>query len=212
VLSTAHIDRVAAFSLLISMPKGQLTTAQIVKFLNKAKPTALKIMTEFKAIGLADMDDVIIEGVNPQTGISYKTHSKQITLKEEFKWFLEEEFDKLREGFVATDNRAYMNIDEDATEKEKQKQEASQEPRKENRAHILTIFWQVYDQLEKQAQQNPANHMSNDKDTVSHYELHKALLASGQFYQGDATQVISDMVKDGRLKVVAYDTYRRIKS
>ena len=26
--------------------------------------------------------------------------TKQITLKEEFKWFLSEEFDKLREGFI----------------------------------------------------------------------------------------------------------------
>jgi hypothetical protein len=61
VLSTAHIDRVAVFSLLISMPKGKLTTDEIMKFLNKSKYYALKTMTEFKAIGLADMDDVDIQ-------------------------------------------------------------------------------------------------------------------------------------------------------
>jgi hypothetical protein len=50
-------------------------------------------------------------GISEVTGLPYKTYSKQITLKEEFKWFLEEEFDKLRQGFVATGNRAYMNLD-----------------------------------------------------------------------------------------------------
>ena len=120
VLSTAHIDRVSAFSLLISMPDGKLTTSQIMKFLNKSKHSALKTMTEFKAIGLADMNDIQIDGISEVTGIPYKTYSKQITLKEEFKWFLEEEFDKLRQGFVATDNRAYMNLDKN---KEKDKKE-----------------------------------------------------------------------------------------
>jgi predicted transcriptional regulator len=58
VISTAHIDRVAVFSLLTSLPEGKLTTDQIIKFLNKSRHYALKTMTEFKAIGLVDMDDV----------------------------------------------------------------------------------------------------------------------------------------------------------
>lgn len=44
------------------MPGGKLTTAQIMKFLNKSKHSALKTMTEFKAIGLADMHDIQTEG------------------------------------------------------------------------------------------------------------------------------------------------------
>ena len=31
-----------------------------------------------------------------------------MTLKEDFKWFLTEEFDKLREGFKPTDNSEYI--------------------------------------------------------------------------------------------------------
>jgi hypothetical protein len=205
VLSTAHIDRVTVFSLLISMSEGKLTTAQIMQFLNKSKDPALKTMTEFKAIGLVDMDDVTIEGINSQTGIPFKTHSKQITLKEEFKWFLTEEFDRLREGFVATDNRAYMNIGEDE-EKEKQrqrqKQELSQEPRRQNSEGTLTFsdFWAVYDRLEK---------LDSGTNIVNHKKLHEALIASGKFFAGDAAQIISDMVKAGKLELVSYHSYRR---
>ena len=69
VPSTAHIDRVSAFSLLISMPGGKLTTSQIMKFLNKSKHSALKTMTEFNAIELADMNDIQIDGISEVTGI-----------------------------------------------------------------------------------------------------------------------------------------------
>ena len=72
VLSRAHVDRVAIFTLLISMKDGKLTTAQIMKFLNKSKHTALKTMTEFKAIGLVEMDEVDIDvKVQKQSGQEY---------------------------------------------------------------------------------------------------------------------------------------------
>jgi hypothetical protein len=209
VLSTAHIDRVSAFSLLISMPNGKLTTAQIMEFLNKSKHSAIKTMTEFKAIGLADMYDIQIDGINEDTGIPYKTHSKQIALKEEFKWFLEEEFDKLRQGFVATDNRAYMNLDkkEKAKEDESEESEKSKEggARVQNRGGTLTFlnFWSIYEQLERG---------NGGTGTVEHKELHKALIESGHFYQGDATQIIMDMVEAGRLEVVSFETYKRSNS
>jgi predicted transcriptional regulator len=202
VLSTAHVDRVATFTLLISMKDGKLSTAQIMEFLNKSKHTALKTMTEFKAIGLVEMDKISIEG-KTEDGIKYKTITEQITLKKEFKWFLSEEFDRLREGFVATDNREYMDLDED---KEKVEEGGA---RVQNCGSTHTIFWSVYDQVEKLELEEPSNHVSVDKNTICHKKLHQALVSSGHFYQGDATQIIQDMVKAGSLEVVSFETYRR---
>jgi hypothetical protein len=202
VLSTAHIDRVSAFSLLISMPNGKLITAQIMEFLNKSKHSALKTMTEFKAIGLVDMYDIQIEGINEHTGIPFKTFSKQITLKEDFKWFLSKEFDKLRQGFVATDNRAYMNLDKKEKAKENKSEGEEEVPRVQNREGTFTFlnFWSIYDRLENG---------NGGTGTVKHKELHEALVSSGLFYQGDATQIIRDMVEAGNLEVVSSETYRR---
>ena len=145
VLSTAHVDRVAIFTLLISMKDGKLTTAQIMKFLNKSKHTALKTMTEFKAIGLVEMDEIDINvKIQKRSGQEYTvtTTTKQITLKEKFKWFLTEEFDKLREGFVVADNREYMDVDSDDKRSDEKKGEAEAEAstRAENRG-VLTLFF-----------------------------------------------------------------------
>ena len=54
VLSTASIERVTIFQLLISN-NGKLSTQQIIEGLNTTKPTALKTMTELQAIGLVQM-------------------------------------------------------------------------------------------------------------------------------------------------------------
>src|SRR4029078_3611885 len=54
VLSTASIERLTIFQLLISN-NGNLSTQQIVEGLNTSKPTALKTMTELQAIGLVQM-------------------------------------------------------------------------------------------------------------------------------------------------------------
>jgi hypothetical protein len=40
--------------------------------------------------------------------------------------------------------------------------------------------------------------------------LHEALVSSGRFYVGDATQIIDDMVKAGSLEMVSFHSYRRI--
>ena len=54
-------------------------------------------MAEFKAIGLVDKEH---EGGGG---------NMQITLKDEFNWFLSEEFQKLRDGFKPADNSEYLN-------------------------------------------------------------------------------------------------------
>jgi hypothetical protein len=85
----------------------------------------------------------------------------------------------------------------------------SDRTRAENSAGTPTIFWTVYEELERLEREDPSNHMSVDKDTVNHNKLHEALLASGKFYGGEATQIIEDMVNAGRLEVVSFHTYRR---
>jgi hypothetical protein len=99
VLSTASIERVVIFNLLWAH-RGRLTTPIITESLNTTRPTALRTMTEFKALGLVDMTEVAEEeGVD-----------KKIILKPEFEWFVSEDFAKLREGFEATDNSEYLII------------------------------------------------------------------------------------------------------
>jgi hypothetical protein len=104
VLSTASVERVVIFNLLLAH-KGRLTTSIITESLNTTTPTALRTMTEFKALGLVDMIEVEEEGGN-----------KKIILKPEFEWFVSEDFVKLREGFEPTDNSQYLIK---ATHKEK---------------------------------------------------------------------------------------------
>jgi len=101
VLSTASVERVVIFNLLLAH-KGSLTTSIITESLNTTTPTALRTMTEFKALGLVDM--IEDEG------------NKKIILKPEFEWFVSKDFQQLRQGFEPTDNSAYLIK---ATNKEK---------------------------------------------------------------------------------------------
>lgn len=86
-LSTASTSRVRIFELLIAN-KGNLTSHQIVDYLNTTRPTALKTMTELKATELVDMIDHDPEQYNS---------TKEIKLKSKFKWFLTKEFVELKE-------------------------------------------------------------------------------------------------------------------
>jgi hypothetical protein len=87
VLSTASIERVTVFDLLLAHG-SKLQTPIIAESLNISPPTALRTMTKFKAIGLVDMDKV-----------EESSHVTEIRLKSDFKWFLTTEFQKLREGY-----------------------------------------------------------------------------------------------------------------
>jgi hypothetical protein len=85
VLSTASIERVTIFQLLISH-NSTLSAQQIMQGLNTTKPTALKTMTELQAIGLARMYDDNPEDYNSK---------KIIELRSEYEWFLTDEFKEL---------------------------------------------------------------------------------------------------------------------
>lgn len=94
VLSTAPMERITIFDILLAN-NGILTVNQITEFLNVSEPTARRTMTELKALGLVNMqkaDAVCEDGIVRNRLI--------MTLKEEFNWFLSDEFKTLREDFV----------------------------------------------------------------------------------------------------------------
>ena len=98
VLSTGSIERVLILDLLIAH-QGELTTSQITTSMRISNHTAKRTMTEFKGLELVDMDRV---GDNSNS--EYK-----ITLKPKFKWFLTDEFKKLRDGFKPIDNKEFLH-------------------------------------------------------------------------------------------------------
>jgi hypothetical protein len=93
VLSTASIERVKIFDLLLSSG-GRLSTSRITKALSISNPTARRTMAEFKGLGIVNMEDEQVADDH-----TYDNSEKSMTLKPEFSWFLSAEFRKLREGF-----------------------------------------------------------------------------------------------------------------
>jgi hypothetical protein len=89
-LSTAPVERVNVFDLLI-IKNGTLTTSEIMDFLNASRPTAIRTMTELKVLGLVNME---------QGSGDHDNSPLSIKLKDKFKWFLSDEFKRLRGGFI----------------------------------------------------------------------------------------------------------------
>jgi hypothetical protein len=225
ILSTAQIDRVKVFDLLIAS-KGKLTTNRIVQSLNMSKPTALKTMIEFKAIGLVEIGESEEKGDN-------NFPLRQISLRPEFDWFLTDEFERLREGFVPIDHRDYMrkSMIEQGGKRDTETEEVQgddKRTRKGNWTHTHSNFnlengngnghnkikeeefsWPLYEELEKQELKDGSNHMQVDKNTVSRNKLHSALMVSGHHSEGQANQIIDDMIKAGKLEEVMIGTLRR---
>jgi hypothetical protein len=73
-----------------------MTTSQIATSLNLSQPTALRTMTELKALGLVEM-----------TNGNSNTPAK-ITLDPQFDWVFDKQFVELRNGFIPSDNSEYM--------------------------------------------------------------------------------------------------------
>jgi hypothetical protein len=96
VLSTASIERVNVFDLLVAN-KGRLSTTIINDSFNLTTPTSLKTMRELKAVGLVDF----VKEAN-------ENEEKEIELKQDFNWFLGDEFSKLRDNFEPADNSEYL--------------------------------------------------------------------------------------------------------
>lgn len=95
-LSTASQERVALFDVLLAK-NGAATITTIAKALSISKSTALKTMTELAAVGIADLETTSVGG----------NDTKQIKLREGFKWLLEAEFLKLRGSYSPVDRSRY---------------------------------------------------------------------------------------------------------
>jgi hypothetical protein len=93
VLSTASIERVTIFDLLIAH-NGTLTTSLICKSLNITNHTAHRTMAELQALELVEIE----------SKSEHQNSEKQIILKPDFDWFVSEEFSKLRQGFIPEDS------------------------------------------------------------------------------------------------------------
>ena len=115
VLSTASKERVILFDHLLEN-NGKLDTINIKDHLLISKKTALKTMTEL----------VILEIVNKLNMNSSNNNVFQIQLKEEFNWFLSDEFKNLREDFGKEYYNEYVSSKQ---EKEQKSEEEQQEER-----------------------------------------------------------------------------------
>jgi DNA-binding transcriptional ArsR family regulator len=179
-LDTAPIERVSLFSLLIAN-NGKLTTSEILQSLNVSRPTALRTMAELKAIGLVDVEDFKDEGQN--------NVSRRIVLKPRFSWFLSDSM--IKKIYPHTPPVFSTSGGNGHGKKE-------------------DVLWETYVPLEEQQEQDPNNQMQADKKTVGGAQLRERLVSSGHFSQDEAIEIISDMVKVGKLKEVMLDTYRRM--
>jgi hypothetical protein len=86
VFSTASQERVRVFELLIECG-GSLITSQITESLNTSNNTAKRTMAELKAVGLVTVGDATGYSGSPE---------KQITLKDEYSWFISKDFSSVR--------------------------------------------------------------------------------------------------------------------
>jgi DNA-binding Lrp family transcriptional regulator len=200
VMSTAQIDRVKIFSLLLADGKNWLPTSKIIESFHISPQTARRRMKEFEVIGLVDEE------------YSGSSHELAIKLKPKFSWFLSEEFNQVRAGFEPADYRKYLK------EKEKQDDDVASEmadPETPSNDYAfayekMIVFDKVFDELVRESQIS-AN-MEADKDTVGRGELRNRLVSSGVFNLKDASSIIDIMLRIKRIKQVKWDTYRRANS
>ncbi len=149
VLSTAQIDRVKIFSLLLANKGRSLSTSRITLSLNISPQTARRKMTEFKAIGLVDEEN------------SGSNHELSIKLKPEFDWFLSEEFNQIREDFEPADYHKYLKEDV-ASEMADQQTPSLSNSDYGSAYERLVLFDRVFDELARESEASAT--MDADKE------------------------------------------------
>ena len=197
VLSTAQIDRVKIFSLLLANRGRSLSTSTITQSLNISPQTARRKMTEFKAIGLVDEEYL---GSN---------HELSIKLKPEFDWFLGEEFTKIRGDFEPADYHKYLKEDV-ASEVADQQTPSLSNNGYDSAYERLILFYMVFDESVRESEASAT--MSADKGTVGRDELQKRLVLTGQFDAKDVLTIIDEMIRIKKIEEVMVDTYRKVTS
>ena len=179
VISTAQIDRVKIFSLLLASKGRSLSTSRITLSLNISPQTARRKMTEFKAIGLVNEED------------SGSNHELSIRLKPEFDWFLGEEFNQIRDGFEPADYHKYLKEDV-ASEMADQQTPSLSNGGYGSVYERLVLFDRVFDELAGESEASAM--MDADKDTVGRDELQNGLVLTGKFNAKDALTIIDEMI------------------
>ena len=160
VLSTAQIDRVKIFTLLLASKERSLSTSRINLSLNISSQTARPKMTEFKAIGLVDEEYL---------GSNYEL---SIKLKCEFDWFLSKEFNQIREGFEPADYRKYLKEDV-ASEMADQQTPSLSNSSYGSAYERLVLFDRVFDELSRESEATAR--MDADRDIVGRDEFKSGL-------------------------------------
>jgi hypothetical protein len=197
VLSTAQIDRVKIFSLLLASKGRSLSTSRITLSLNISPQTARRKMTEFKAIGLVNEED------------SGSNHELSIRLKPEFDWFLGEEFNQIREDFEPADYHKYLKEDV-ASEMADQQTPSSSNSGYGSAYELLVLFDRVFDELAGESEASVT--MDADKSTVGRDELQNRLVLTGKFNAKDALTIIDEMIRIKKIEEEMLNTYRKVSS
>jgi hypothetical protein len=197
VLSTAQIDRVKIFSLLLASKGRSLSTSRITLSLNISPQTARRKMTEFKAIGLVNEED------------SGSNHELSIRLKPEFSWFLSEEFNQIRDGFEPADYHKYLKEDV-ASEMADQHSPSLGNSNYGSANELLVLFDTVFDELARESEVSAT--MNADKYTVGRDELQKRLVLTGKFNAKDALTIIDEMVRIKKIEELMLNIYGKVSS
>lgn len=189
VLSTAPVERVMIFDLLLNS-KGKLHTSDIIEFLGTSRPTALKTMTELKVLGLVDLEK---ESENDDNS------PRTITLKKEFDWFLSNEFKNLRQGFIPEEFECKEKIPPSEPEKFIEESEDK-----------FSIFWKIYQELEKESRDtNDQGILKVKHDAIVYFLTSDVCGYQEIFTKESADEMINKLVEDGSLKVEGADSYSR---
>ncbi|MGE5634467.1 MAG: hypothetical protein ACM3VV_04500 [Deltaproteobacteria bacterium] len=106
VLSTASKERVILFDHLLEN-NGRLDTLSISEHMIVAKKTALKTMTELVILQVVDRLDM------DNSNNNNNNNAFQIQLKQEFNWFLSDEFENLRKNFGKEYYNEYISKQKD---------------------------------------------------------------------------------------------------
>ncbi len=203
-LSTAPVDRVKIFDLLLKK-NGKLTTFEIETDLKISGPTASRTMTELKVLGLVDMKK---ENENQYNS------TQSIILKEEFKWFLSEEFKKLRDGFIP-EKFAEKECKENSTPPTLKKYDDTDEAL--DYKILNDIFWKSFEEIEeKERKNNPTlgpiliKHVKLTNELVNKIVIStsegKPVVITGELMN----KILSKLIREGKLAEPKEGRYYRI--
>jgi predicted transcriptional regulator len=188
-MDTAQIERVSMLHLLIAN-NGKLSADEILDYLNVSKPTALRTMAELEAIGLVNISETTEHDTAGRP-------SKLMVLNPRFDWFLE---DKLIKKIIP--HTTPINPVVEAAVAAGAGNGSIDDLTKQY------IVMGIFDELQKQ--EAALNIAEVDKTTVNRQKLEQRLIGTGQFFNGDATRMITQMLKDAKLIEVMQDTLKKV--